>query len=219
MANVTQKEIKRQVKKDDNKEEESLWDYIIRKYYELFLMADIVQPITNTTFNQIKRILLQGQDEGWGIKEMVDALKHSDITRQRAELIVRTESMRATNVGAMVGAAGSKIALVKQWISAQDNRTRRIPRDQFDHLHMNGVAVGFDLPFIVPSTSSLDAMQYPGDPNGSAGNVCNCRCVVAFVPIRDGQGRPVPVEEYRAQNQSEFRQLYLEAQINRNIFA
>ena len=219
MANVTQKDIKRQVKKDDNKEEESLWQWIIRKYYELFLMTDIVQPITNTTFNQIKRILLQGQDEGWGINKMVAALKDSDITRQRAELIVRTESMRASNVGAMIAAAGSSVAVMKQWISAQDKRTRRIPRDQFDHLHMNGVAVGFDQHFVVPSTSALDAMQYPGDPNGSAGNVCNCRCVVAFVPIRDGQGRPVPVEEYRPQNASEFRQLYLAAQVNRNIFA
>jgi uncharacterized protein with gpF-like domain len=218
MANVTSKSIKRQVKKDDT-EEESLWRWIIRKYYELFLMADIVQPITNTTFNQIKRVLLQAQDEGWGINKMVAALKDSDITRQRAELIVRTESMRASNVGAMIAAAGSSVAVMKQWISAQDKRTRRIPRDQFDHLHMNQVAVGFDQPFVVPSTSSIDAMQYPGDPSGSAGNVCNCRCVVAFVPIRDGQGRPVPVEEYRAQNASEFRQLYLAAQVNRNIFA
>jgi uncharacterized protein with gpF-like domain len=218
MANVTNKAIKRQVKKDDT-EEESLWRWMIRKYYELFLMADIVQPITNTTFNQIKRVLLQAQDEGWGINKMVAALKDSDITRQRAELIVRTESMRASNVGAMIAAAGSSVAVMKQWISAQDKRTRRIPRDQFDHLHMNEVAVGFDQPFIVPSTSSLDAMQYPGDPSGSAGNVCNCRCVVAFVPIRDGQGRPVPVEEYRAQNNSEFRQLYLAAQVNRNMFA
>ena len=217
MANVTSKEIKRDIAKGDA-EEESLWDYVIRRYYETFLMDKIVQPITETTFEQIRRVLLQANEEGWGVDKTVRALKTSDITRMRAELIVRTESMRASNTGAMIAAAGSSVAVMKKWNSAQDNRTRRIPRDEFDHLHLNGKTVGFDQPFIPPSTMALDALQFPGDPSGSAGDICNCRCVVSFVPMRDGQGRPIPVEEYRPQATSTFKKLYEEGQIRRNVF-
>lgn len=217
MANVTSKAIKRDIAKGDA-EEESLWDYVIRRYYEMFLMDKIVLPITDTTLEQIRRVLLQANEEGWGVDKTVRQLKTSDITRMRAELIVRTESMRASNTGAMIAAAGSSVAVMKKWNSAQDNRTRRIPRDQFDHLHLDGKLVGFDQPFIPPSTAALDALQFPGDPSGSAGDICNCRCVVSFVPMRDGQGRPVPVEEYKPQATSQFRKLYEQAQIQRNTF-
>jgi hypothetical protein len=217
MANVTSTAIKRDVAKGDA-EEESLWDYIIRKYYETFLMSKIVQPITETTFEQIRRVMLQASDEGWGVDKTVRALKTSDITKMRAELIVRTESMRASNTGAMIAAAGSSVAVMKKWNSAQDSRTRRIPRDQFDHLHLDGKLVGFDQPFIPPSTVALDALQFPGDPSGSAGDICNCRCVVSFVPMRDGNGRPVPVEEYRPQATSQFRKLYEQGLTERNTF-
>ena len=217
MANVTSKAIKRDIAKGDA-DEESLWDYVIRRYYEMFLMDKIVIPITDTTLEQIRRVLLQANEEGWGVDKTVKQLKTSDITRMRAELIVRTESMRSSNTGAMIAAAGSSVAVMKKWNSAQDNRTRRIPRDQFDHLHLDGKVVGFDQPFIPPSTAALDALQFPGDPSGSAGDICNCRCVVSFVPMRDGQGRPVPVEEYRPQATSTFRKLYEDGQIHRNTF-
>jgi hypothetical protein len=99
--------------------------------------------------------------------------------------------MKAANAGAMLGAAEMGIAVQKEWISAQDNRTRRLGRDQYDHLHMNGIRVNYNEAFVIPSTKSIDMMQFPGDPNASAGNVCNCRCTLAFVPIRDDMGRPV----------------------------
>ena len=60
---------------------------------------------------------------------------------------------------------------------------------------MDGKKVNFSDGFIVPSTKSIDMMMYPGDPNGSAGNVCNCRCTVAFVPMRDANGRAIPANQ------------------------
>jgi len=56
---------------------------------------------------------------------------------------------------------------------------------------MNKKQVGFNELFIVPSTKTIDAMSFPGDPNGSAGNVCNCRCTVVFVPIKNENNEPV----------------------------
>lgn len=170
--------------------------WMINEYYRLYLLDQAVLPITATTKRQIENVLQIANQNGWGVKKTVSALKNTDITKQRAELIVRTETMKAANAGAMVGAAELGFAVQKEWVSTLDNRTRRIPRDQYDHLHMNGVRVGFTERFIVPSTKTIDAMLYPGDPAGAAGNVCNCRCTVAFIPIRDSQGKPIPVEKY-----------------------
>lgn len=167
--------------------------WMVNEYYRQNLLQQAVVPITNTTFKQIYRVLEQAAAEGWGITKTVAALKATDITRARAELIVRTETMKAANAGAMLSAAEMDIAVNKKWISATDIRTRRIPRDQYDHLHMNNREVGYNEPFIVPSTKQIDAMQYPGDPTASAGNVCNCRCTLAFVPLRDGAGNLIPM--------------------------
>lgn len=190
-AIYTRKQIKRQIiKSNDTPGDRIRW--MINEYYRLHLLDQAVLPITKTTVKQIHQVLQQANAEGWGVDKTVRALKDTDITKQRAELIVRTETMKAANAGAMIGAAELGFAVQKEWLSAQDNRTRRIPRDQYDHLHMRGIRVGYTERFIVPSTKSIDAMLYPGDPEGSAGNVCACRCTMAFIPIRDNQRKPVP---------------------------
>lgn len=191
-ALYVRKQVKRQVAKGiEDPSERIRW--MINEYYRQNLLSQAVQPITDTTRKQIEQVLQQANAEGWGADKTAAKLKNSPITKTRAELIVRTETMRAANAGAMIGAIDMGIVVSKQWISTQDNRTRRIPRDQYDHLHMKGKTVGFTDSFIIPSTKTIDAMQYPGDPSGSAGNVCNCRCTVAFVPVRDAQGRPIPI--------------------------
>lgn len=193
-AEYVRQQIKRNARKGfDTVGDKILW--MVNEFYRQNLLSQAVTPITRTTRKQIEIVLLQAAAEGWGVDKTVAALKRTDITRARAELIVRTETMKAANAGAMLAAAEMDIAVSKKWISANDDRTRRIPRDQYDHLHMNAREVGYDQPFIVPSTKSIDAMMYPGDPNGSAGNVCNCRCTVAFVPLRDGAGNLIPLSK------------------------
>lgn len=197
VANATyvRKQVRRQLMKaNDTPSQRIRW--MINEYYRLYLLDQAVVPITNTTRKQIENILQIANQNGWGVKKTVAALKNTDITKQRAELIVRTETMKAANAGAMVGAAELGFAVQKEWVSTIDNRTRRIPRDQYDHLHMNGIRVGFDERFIIPSTKTIDAMLYPGDPAGSAGNVVNCRCTLSFIPIRDAQGKPIPFTRY-----------------------
>ena len=192
-ALYVRQQIKRQARKAAPTDPIEKLRWMTNEYYRQNLLTQAVAPITKTTKKQIEMVLQQANAEGWGVKKTVAALKGSDITKQRAELIVRTETMKAANAGAMLSAAEMDIAVQKKWISANDSRTRRIPRDQYDHLHMSGRTVNYADYFIVPSTKSIDAMQYPGDPTASAGNVCNCRCTVAFVPIRDGAGNLVPM--------------------------
>lgn len=164
---------------------EDIYIKFIQEYLRLTLLTKAVVPITETTKAFILKVLAEGVANGWGIDKIVRTLRTSDLTKQRAQLIARTETTKAMNTGAMMAAAAGNVAVRKQWVSAQDNRTRRLPRDQFDHLHMNGAIVEFDEPFIVDSKDGGGQLQYPGDPAGSAGNVINCRCAQTFIPIRD----------------------------------
>jgi uncharacterized protein with gpF-like domain len=168
------------------------WAIVIKMLLEGGL-DKLTGGITTTTKDDMRKILTKGMQEGWGITQMMNELEKLGINAYRAELIARTETTRAANQGALLGAVSTGLMTVKEWISINDDRTRRIPRDKFDHLHMDGKQVPTDSPFTVPGMGSIDIMEYPGDPNGSAGNVCNCRCTVGFEVVRDSQDRPVEI--------------------------
>lgn len=188
-ASLTDKEIKRQVK--GKSDDEARWTYVINEYLKKYGLTQLSVEITNTLRENIKRQLIKANEQGWGIDKTVRSLDRASFPKWMATRIVRTETNKAANTGAMVAATDTGIKMDKKWVSTQDNRTRRIPRDQYDHLDMNGRTVGMNERFVVPSTKSVDAMLYPGDPEASVGNVVNCRCRVVFVPHRDGEGEPV----------------------------
>jgi uncharacterized protein with gpF-like domain len=168
------------------------WAIVIKMLLEGGLQK-LTGEITDTTRDTMRKVLTKGMQEGLSINEMMRELEKLGINAYRAELIARTETTRAANQGALLGAVSTGLQTVKEWISVNDDRTRRIPRDKFDHLHMDGKQVPTDMPFTVPGMGSIDIMEYPGDPNGSAGNVCNCRCTVGFEVVRDAQDRPVEI--------------------------
>jgi hypothetical protein len=190
-ANLTAKEIKRQLKGASN--DDARWTYVINEYLNEYGLTQLSIEITNTLREQIKRQLIKANEQGWGIDKTVRSLDRAAFPKWMATRIVRTETNKAANTGAMVAATDSGVEMNKKWVSTQDNRTRRIPRDQYDHLDMNGRIVGMEERFVVPSTKTVDAMLYPGDPSASAGNVCNCRCRVVFVPVRT-DGEPVRLQ-------------------------
>jgi uncharacterized protein with gpF-like domain len=132
-------------------------------------------------------------------------LRQAGITDFRAELIARTETGRAANLGAMVGATATGLVTIKEWISAQDARTRRKPPSYADHFVMDGVKVEFDKPFKVPTSSKAkggthegenELMMHPCDSGASAANTCNCRCTVAFEAQREKSGKLKTLDKY-----------------------
>lgn len=157
----------------------------ILKYFELFLLNKSVIPITNTQKQAILKVLEQGTIEGWGVEKMARAIEGMPYTRSHARLVVRTETVRAANAAAEKEAQRSDIVLDKEWISAMDNRVRRPPKSRFDHWDLDGQVVPGERPFF----SGGEELQFPGDPNGSPGNIIQCRCTVAYVPRRDANGR------------------------------
>jgi uncharacterized protein with gpF-like domain len=164
----------------------------IIQYYNLYILSKAVVPISETTKEYVLQRLIEAQQNGDSIQDVVDSLENTDITRARARLIARTETNKSANWAAVWGAKKTGYQTNKIWISARDNRTRRIPRNEFDHLQMNGQTVDMNEPFKVPNRSGgYQDMMQPGDPNGSAADVCRCRCTVGFKVLRDHAGRPL----------------------------
>lgn len=143
------------------------------RYIALEAFRRHIVDISETTRAQIINGVSRGFDEGLGqagtarlIRDLVPSL-----ARQRSQVIARTETHGAANYGSFGAARETGLDMRKEWVSAEDERTRE------DHDAMNGTTVGLDDYFDFGGYS----LQYPGDPSGPAEGIINCRCSVAYV--------------------------------------
>ncbi len=131
--------------------------------------------VTDTTYAQIQSALAAGTDAGEAIPELAVRVQgvfaHASDTR--ATRIARTEVVSAYNAAGNVvaGILGPDVVAGQEWIAARDSRTRA------DHAEADGQIVGIEESFSVGG----EDLAYPGDENGSAANVVNCRCTSAFL--------------------------------------
>lgn len=91
--------------------------------------------------------------------------------RRAAMKAARTAITSAHSLGKLKGyerAAGMGIDVEKQWLAALDSRTRG------SHRHLDGEVVKLDAEF-------SNGLKYPGDPDGPASEVYNCRCTLVSV--------------------------------------
>ena len=153
----------------------------------------LVSNMTQTTKVKLQEIVAKGIEEGKSIDQITKDIMSDETTGysvMRAKRIARTEVMRASNYAAMIGADKHPFEVDKVWISAKDNRTRRIPRNNYDHVKMNGQKVGWADDFTSTGTKGdLVLAGFPGDPTTPAGFSINCRCTVGFEPKRDANGK------------------------------
>lgn len=199
MALISQKSVKSSIKGqrldfEIKSKETDFFAYVILTYLEARGLNQLAADITDTTKKQIQSFLDKSAAENLTLPETIKLLRTAGITDYRAELIARTETGRSANIGSMIGAMSTGLVTVKEWISAQDNRTRRIPRDQTDHLHMDGVKIPMDAKFEVKGTKYIDYMLHPADSTAHAGNVCNCRCTLGYEAQRDATGKLLRIE-------------------------
>ncbi len=153
---------------------------LIKDYFQTDILNQ-AEAITKKTKEIIKGIFVKAYKNGEGINEVTDLLQQKGLSYERSRLIARTETVTAANKGAYFVAKDSKLKLRKEWLSANDDRTRK------HHIFMDGQAVGRDDYFNV---GGYEMMQ-PGDRGGKDGKpkvppeeVCNCRCTVLFEPVR-----------------------------------
>lgn len=155
------------------------WTRSVLEYLQTYLLNKAVIPVSETTKKFILSVIEAGLNEGWGIDKMVAKIKDESILEARARMITRTEVIRAANVGHTIGAKSFPYEVTKGWIAARDHRTRH------SHRLVNGEVVEEEDAF-------SNGLLFPGDPNGSAKEVINCRCRVIYKAKRDKSGRIIP---------------------------
>ena len=205
MAGIAYKDVKKASKSHIGPSEQKstqtdIWSYTILKMLEVDGLSTLAANITQTTKDQINSYIKQSMDNGLTLPETIKLLRNAGITDYRAELIARTETGRAANLGSQVGAISTGLVTNKEWIATKDNRTRRIPRDQTDHLIMDGIKIPMEKQFQVPNRSrGFDLMDHPCDSKASASNVCNCRCTMGYEALRDLSGKLMTYENNKPQ--------------------
>lgn len=147
----------------------------------------LVKNISDTTRDQIFKVLSQAAEEGWSNDDIVKQLNVPQIPAYRARLIARTELGKGAFFGRKLAADDSEWETEKEWISAHDHRVRH------SHRAVDGDVIDIDGKFAVATPKEgVDYMSGPGDPSASAANLCNCRCTSATRAKRDENGRLIP---------------------------
>lgn len=155
------------------------WVREVLDYLAKNLLEKAVIAISETTKKHIQKVIDQGLNEGWGFEMMARSIKNPEITKARAEVIARTEVIKAANTGHMIAAKTFPYQVTKQWIAADDERTRD------SHREVNETSVDEYGKF-------GNGLLYPGDPAGPAEEVINCRCRVIYNAKRDNNGLLIP---------------------------
>lgn len=120
---------------------------------------------------------------------LYNGISYSDITKNlqnvfgddliRNDTIARTETRRVTSVAQtdVCDAVADDVGLIKTWKTMQDELVRHGGKGKGNHVKMNGVTIPYGQDFITPTGSKGKAPHQLKGPN-SAGDNCNCRCIM-----------------------------------------
>lgn len=139
--------------------------------------ADMVRQVTQTTINMIRAAVVATLASSEGPRALADAIRSRIVgigqltARARAITIARTETHDAASYGADQAAIRSGVDYFRQWLSAEDARTRA------DHAAAHGQLRGPNEAFSIGGS----AMMRPGQ--GPAAQCINCRCVLGYRPV------------------------------------
>ena len=131
--------------------------------------------IAKTTMALVRDQLRIAEAEDWTTEELTQRLidKLKSFAHWRCRTIARTESAKVENWGQVEGYKDTEFVTRKGWMCSF------VPDSRDAHIAADGQEVGVTEDFHVDG----QAMAYPGDPRGDAGNVVNCLCTT--YPIVD----------------------------------
>ena len=142
-----------------------------------------ITQITSTTMRDINAIIAMGIEQGLSEREIAREIAVIAPTKSasRAQTIARTETHAASQGATQEMAEATGLQMVRVWTTAIDERTRNLSDGaSFDHVAADGQRRGMNEPFVIEGVDGPEQLMYPGDPDGSAGNVINCRCCLVF---------------------------------------
>ena len=119
----------------------------------------LIKSISDTTLKKLRKTLAEGVEAGESIPKLASRISnvYDEAKGSRAIKIARTETINASNSGALEAYKQSGIVEKKEWLATMDDRVRD------EHAAMNGEVVDIDKPF-------SNGEMYPGE--------VNCRCTV-----------------------------------------
>jgi len=173
------KSVKMQLKQGEEEIMESLIMDHIMVYLRDYVGSEIVAAGSTSVLliqklcdKIIPEIVEQGLGAGAAQTMLRDKIKSAwhEAKYFRTERIVRTEVNRAANWGSLEGVKSTEIEHDKVWLSALSQNSRSW------HTEADGQKRNMDDPFDIGG----EALQYPGDPAGSAGNTINCLCSMTY---------------------------------------
>ena len=131
------------------------------------LQTPIKNQVTQRINKEIKEILKTSETEGIGTKQVAEKLqkKFNQLKGYEAERIARTEINSANNKVAFEEIFNDETVQYKQWITCDDNRVRKT------HIELDEQITRVGDKF-------SNGLQYPGDHQGKASEVINCRCTL-----------------------------------------
>jgi Phage Mu protein F like protein len=121
---------------------------------------------------QIANAIKDGYTNGDSVARVSKAIQAATdaISRPRADMLARTDLNALANGGSLLAATISGAAATKTWLTAEDDLVRDT------HAEADGQTVAIDDVFDVGGESA----QYPGDPQLSDEESCNCRCTLVY---------------------------------------
>lgn len=142
--------------------------------------AENIKAIDKTTKKIIKGILKKSLDDGLSYEEAAKIIRdRSEISsKMRSRRIARTELHTASMEASQLSMENAPIEIkIKEWSTAGDHRVRTVNKyNPWDHTLADAEKVLLDKPYV----RTGEKLMYPGDPNGSPGNIINCRCVSLY---------------------------------------
>jgi HK97 family phage portal protein len=128
--------------------------------------------ISKTTLEKISAMLQLGIEENWTVTELAKTIREKlvELSATRAQLISRTEAAKVENWGQVEGYKQTEFVELKGWLCSFVPDSRQA--------HMDADRRYGDDPIPLGEAFVIDGedLQYPGDPAGGPGNVCNCLC-------------------------------------------
>jgi len=135
------------------------------------------KEVVGTTEQQIRGILAEGIGQGEGMRELRNRIRsyfEGDSIRNRAEMIARSETIWASNAGAVSAYKQSGVVEGKEWIVADDERTCDYCRSMGVQ-YGKGRAVALDRPFLNKGDYVFAGARAPQSIPGVAGFLPNCK--------------------------------------------
>lgn len=155
-------------------------------------IASRKQPIAGvggTVRDQLNTSLNAGLESGETMAELTDRVRQvfNKMGEGEARRVAMTEVNTAYNVARHQGMGEAGIQY-KAWLSSHGPNVRPA------HANAEKFYIDAPIPLDEPFFVGGEALMYPGDPNGSAGNIINCQCIQLAARKREENAASITFE-------------------------